>query len=245
LAEIAITVPCYNEADRLNSNAFIDFVREHRHVTFIFVDDGSTDNTASLLKSISEAEQNNFRVIRFEKNQGKAEAVRQGTLSAIAADVPYVGYWDADLATPLAAVMEFAQQLKRNSQLLLVMGSRVRLLGRKIVRKHYRHYLGRIFATFASIILRLPVYDTQCGAKLFVNSEPVVRAFSDPFITRWLFDVEIIARLIGKNRVKAELAIYEYPLLEWQDVRGSKLRPKDFALALLDLARIHFRYCRD
>jgi glycosyltransferase involved in cell wall biosynthesis len=244
LAEIAITVPCYNEADRLNVTSFIEFVREHRNVMFIFVDDGSTDKTADLLQAMCQNEKSNFRLITFEANRGKAEAVRQGALSAIAAGAKYVGYWDADLATPLSAMLDFLEHLKRKSDLLVVMGSRVQLLGRNINRKRYRHYLGRIFATFASIILRLPVYDTQCGAKLFVTSEPVALAFRDPFASRWIFDVEIIARLICRSGVNARLRIYEYPLMEWDDVRGSKIRLKDFWLAMWDLGRIHFTYNR-
>ena len=116
LAEVAITVPCYNEADRLKCDAFIDFVREHRDVMFIFVDDGSTDNTAQLLKSMSQSEANNIRFMTLETNRGKAEAVRQGTLSAIAAGAKYVGYWDADLATPLNPILEFVAELKKKSR---------------------------------------------------------------------------------------------------------------------------------
>jgi len=244
LAEAAITVPCYNEADRLRCDAFVDFVREHREVMFIFVDDGSTDDTAQLLKSMAKSEANNIRLITFETNHGKAEAVRQGTLSAIAAGARYVGYWDADLATPLNPILEFIAELKKKSELLLVMGARVQLLGRSIVRKTYRHYLGRVFATVTSIVLRMPVYDTQCGAKMFVASEPVALAFRDPFISRWVFDVEILARLVCRGDVNPHLAICEYPLTEWHDVKGSKIRPKDCWIALWDLARIHLAYNR-
>ena len=166
---IAITVPCYNEAARLKCDAFVEFVREHREVMFIFVDDGSTDETAQLLKSMSQSEAANIRFITLKTNCGKAEAVRQGTLSAIAAGARYVGYWDADLATPLNPILEFVGELKNKSDLLLVMGARVQLLGRTILRKRYRHYLGRVFATVASVVLRMPVYDTQCGAKMFVD----------------------------------------------------------------------------
>ena len=223
MIEAAVTIPCYNEADRLKCDAFVDFVREHREVMFIFVDDGSTDDTAHLLTSMSKSEANNIQFITLETNRGKAEAVRQGTLRAIAAGARYVGYWDADLATPLNPILEFIGELKRKSDLLLVMGARVQLLGRTILRKRYRHYLGRIFATVASVVLRMPVYDTQCGAKMFVASEPVALAFRDPFISRWVFDVEILARLVCRGNVNPQVAIYEYPLFEWYDVKGSKI----------------------
>jgi len=244
LAEVAVTVPCYNEADRLKCDAFINFVCEHRDVMFIFVNDGSTDNTAQLLKSMAQSEPNNIRFITLENNGGKAEAVRQGTLSAIAAGAKYVGYWDADLATPLNPILEFVGELKRKSDLLLVMGARVQLLGRTILRKRYRHYLGRVFATVASAVLRMPVYDTQCGAKMFVACESVAIAFHDPFLSRWVFDVEILARLVCSGKVNPQVAICEYPLLEWHDVRGSKIKLKDFWIALWDLGRIHFTYKR-
>ena len=244
LAEAAITVPCYNEADRLQCDVFIDFVRKHRDVMFIFVDDGSTDNTAQLLKSMSESEAKNIRFMTLETNRGKAEAVRQGTLSAIASGARYVGYWDADLATPLNPILEFLAELKKRSDLLLVMGARVQLLGRTILRNRYRHYLGRVFATGASFVLRMPVYDTQCGAKMFVATESLALAFRDPFISRWVFDVEILARLVYRGNVNPRVAIFEYPLFEWYDVKGSKIKPKDFWIALWDLARIHRTYKR-
>ena len=244
MAEAVVTVPCYNEADRLKSATFIEFVREHREIVFIFVDDGSTDNTGQLLKSMSESEAANIRFITLETNRGKAEAVRQGTLSGIAAGATYVGYWDADLATPLNTILEFVAELKKSSDLLLVMGARVQLLGRTILRNRYRHYLGRVFATAASVVLRMPVYDTQCGAKIFVSSEPVALAFRDPFISRWVFDVEILARLVHRGKVNPHLAICEYPLMEWHDVKGSKIRLKDFWLAFWDLGRIYSAYHR-
>ena len=79
---------------------------------------------------------------------------------------------------------------------------------------------------------------------MFVASEPVALAFGDPFISRWIFDVEILARLLRRGKVNPQVAICEYPLLEWHDVKGSKVKPKDFLIALWELARIHLTYRR-
>jgi dolichyl-phosphate beta-glucosyltransferase len=94
--------------------------------------------------------------------------------------------------------------------------------------------------------LGLAVYDTQCGAKLFRATPANHLLFRDPFTTRWLMDVEILARLIqarrGTSLPQAEAVVYELPLIAWRDVAGSKVKAWDFAKGLYDLARIYWRY---
>ena len=101
-------------------------------------------------------------------NQGKAEAVRQGIKTLLKTHkLKFVGYWDADLATPLSTILEFIEKFQSSRALVAVCGSRILRLGASIQRLVFRHYLGRVFATVASNILNILVYDTQCGAKLF------------------------------------------------------------------------------
>jgi len=157
----------------------------------------------------------------------------------------FAGFWDADLATPLEAIPGFIETMEANSRLQLVMGARVRLMGRRIKRKASRHYLGRVFATTVSLTLQLPVYDTQCGAKLFRVNDGLAGLFRDAFVSRWIFDVEILARMIqasGGDRAAVAEGIYELPLSEWEDIDGSKLRSKDFVAALRDIFRIRQKY---
>ena len=128
------------------------------------------------------------------------------------------------------------------------MGSRVALLGRDIRRSAVRHFTGRVFATAASIVLGLPVYDTQCGAKLFRVTPRFQELVSQPFRTRWIFDVEILARMVSETKPTnsdfARPTIYEYPLERWHDVQGSRLKLLDFVVAGIDLAAIYWRYRR-
>ena len=243
---IAIVVPCYNEAERLDADAFREHVRADPHVRFVMVDDGSSDATLAQLQALARAAPAHFDVLELHPNCGKAAAVRAGMLHAFELGCEMAGYWDADLATPLAEIRYLADALAQRPAVLMVFGARVQLLGRSIERSTARHYLGRVFATAASLTLGLPVYDTQCGAKLF-RVVPETRAlFAEPFSTRWTFDVELIARLIEQQRARGNAApaalIYELPLRTWRDVAGSKVEASDFVHGLIEIARIRRRY---
>ena len=245
LPKIAVIIPCYNEAGRLKSDKFLKALEDNRHLSFIFVNDGSKDHTQQVLEELTASCPHRLSLLKSDLNQGKSEAVRKGFLFAMSDHYDYLGYWDADLATPLETLNRFIQILDSNTTTLLIMGARVKLLGRKIKRRRARHYLGRIFATWASLFLHLEVYDTQCGAKLFRNTEMVQKIFSSPFISKWVFDIEIIARLIRLLKKSDEdIADYliEYPLEQWEDVKGSKLKPWSFLVGGVDLVKIAFKY---
>ena len=247
-SSVAIVIPCYNEATRLKVSQFKEYSDADRSHLFVFVNDGSSDATLTVIQDLHRDHPQRCAFIDLPRNFGKAEAVRRGVLSAFDANPDFVGYWDADLATPLEAIPEFCDLLESRPEIDMVFGARVRLLGRAIERRPLRHYLGRVFATAASLTLGLPIYDTQCGAKLF-RVCPLIRSlFQQPFMTRWLFDVEIIARLIEacrRNNLRPPKdRIYEFPLQTWHDVAGSKVKPVDFFSSFFDLARIYWKYLR-
>ena len=243
---IALIVPCYNEAARLNVYAFREFAAQNRTIHLLFVDDGSRDKTLAILETVREGNEANVIILPCPQNGGKAEAVRLGILYALDHFAPRtVGFWDADLATPLNAALPLAAILDEKPEIQMVFGARVKLLGREVERRAIRHYPGRVFATVVSTLLRLSIYDTQCGAKLF-RVEPYTRdIFADPFLSKWVFDVEILARYLTMRKLTSEqlgAIIYEYPLEKWTDVAGSKLHPGDFLKAFLDVWRIYRRY---
>ena len=241
-----LVVPCYNEATRLDLAKFQAFAAENSGVRFLFVNDGSTDDTAAVLRKLSESRPETFLVHELPHNCGKAEAVRVGILRAIELHPDYVGFWDADLSTPLGEIEGMLTVFKSRPQIEMVFGARVNLLGRQVRRKLYRHYIGRVFASVVARALGLPIYDTQCGAKLFRANDRLAELFREPFISKWIFDVEIIARAIrvrrDANLSPAAEIIYEQPLMSWFDVVGSKIRVRDFFVVISDFVRIYYRY---
>ena len=243
-----IVVPCFNEERRLPVARFQEFLSAKPDVGFVFVDDGSTDGTCERLRVLAGAAPDLVEVVSLGANGGKAEAVRRGVLEALRTEPRFVGYWDADLATPLDVIFQLREVLETHPACEIVMAARVRLLGRLIQRSPLRHYLGRLAATWIALVLGLRVYDTQCGAKLFRNGPTLRELFRDPFLSPWLFDVEILARRIAQGAAgsipPAREVIYEHPIPEWTGVSGSKLRAGAYPRSALDLLRIRRRYLR-
>lgn len=214
---VALAVPCYNERARLQVGTLETAAREH-DLRVLFVDDGSLDGTGDLIvREI--AEKPHLGLLRLPANRGKAAAVRLGML-AIEEKWPeaeWLGFWDADLSSPLGEVVRMLRfHDLEGGGYDAIWASRVMRAGSTVHRKFKRHLFGRLFATVCGSVLGVRAYDTQCGAKLF-RKVVVPRIFADEFISRWIFDVEIYCRL-GHDR------ILEYPVKEWRDVPGSKVR---------------------
>lgn len=231
-------IPCYNESHRLDSRSWLQLIAEGSGAELLFVNDGSTDDTETHLRALAGMHPGRINVLSLARNGGKGEAVRQGLRCALDGGADIVGYADADLATPVEELRRMLDVL-RSRDVSVLLASRVALLGRQIERRAARHYLGRVFSTAASIILALPVYDTQCGAKLFKRSAALESALATPFLSRWVFDVELLGRLTtGPGRLSSR-EVVEEPLYIWRDKPGSKITPLDMVRAIVDIARIN------
>ncbi len=248
MARAVIVVPCYNEAERLDARRFAEFSRQNTCADFLFVNDGSRDGTQALLEGLVAVDPQRFSLLRLTQNRGKAEAVRQGIIKALDRDPSYIGFWDADLATPLEDIPGFCRVLDDKPTVEMVIGVRVPLLGRAIERHPLRNLCGQVFAVAASLVLGVRFQDTQCGAKLLRVNSQSRDLFADRFICRWIFDVEFMARIVSRRRGTSQRqlgqAVYEYPLDQWRDVGGSKIRASDFSVALVDMGRIYWTYLR-
>lgn len=240
---LLIIIPCFNEESRLKTEDILHFFEQTKGEDYrlLFVNDGSTDNTLGVLKELSQQE-DKIEVLNIMQNVGKAEAIRQGMLQNSHRTFDYFGYFDADLATPLSEIDRFAKVAEKKNP-LVILGSRIKILGTTdISRNPARHYIGRVFATIVSNMLKLPIYDTQCGAKL-IQHKALPPLFEKPFVSKWLFDVELLFRL--KNAFdESENKIVEVPVKKWKDVSGSKISTVYFIKAPFDLLKIYFRYKR-
>lgn len=245
MTRIALVVPCHNESARLVPDVWLAFLArpQNKDVHFFFANDGSSDATGKMLRDMC-AKSGRAHLFESAVRRGKAETVRLSILRIAGRSAKkeeygrfdHVGFWDADLATPLTEIGEI-RRLLRDRAFDGVFCSRIKRLGAAVDRKPLRHMLGRVFATAASLVLQLPVYDTQCGAKVIRSDviEPIMR---EPFVSEWIFDLEIILRMkrCGFDR------LYEKPVAEWTDVPGSTIRPMDYISVPLDLLRIQRRY---
>ncbi len=235
-------IPCYNEATRLPADVFLAYLQRVPTVSLCFVNDGSRDDTRAVLERLKREQPRQIDVLHLDQNQGKAGAVRAGMLHCANQPVDYLGYLDADLATPLDAIADLQITLDHKPALDLAMGSRVKILGADIRRDPFRHYVGRVIATFISNILKLPVYDTQCGAKLFRRGV-VPTLFQEPFISPWLFDVELLARLIRQHsRSDVPNHVAEVPLRQWIEQSDSRISSGYVFKMWYELYRIHRTY---
>ena len=239
---VGVVIPCYNEEKRLLSKAFLDFVDSNLGYHLCFVNDGSTDNTLDVLHKLSKNRETNISVYNCEKNGGKGEAVRQGVLH-LAQDqqLDYIGYLDADLSTDFKDFDDLVKTIE-TSNFKIVSGSRMSRMGANITKESARKIISKTINLIIRSILKMPFNDTQCGAKI-MDKDIVKHMFNKPFITRWLFDVEIFIRMrkhYGKD--KAISYICEKPLKRWIHADGSKLSMKDSIKIVGQLGQIAVHY---
>ena len=241
MEKICVIIPCYNEASRIRLDVFRDFLREQDYIDFCFVNDGSRDNTSEVLRYAVERCPERFLLVDNPDNRGKAEAVRSGMLHvASLGRYDLIGFLDADLATPLEDIHLLVEVMRRQPSVMMTMGARLKRLGANVQRKAYRHYMGRVFATVVSLLFCMPVYDSQCGAKLFrVSLVPEV--FRAPFSSRWLFDVEILLR-VRRLYPDYERLVCEVPLRTWIEQGDSRIRFSHLLKMPYELFQIYCRY---
>jgi CheY-like chemotaxis protein/glycosyltransferase involved in cell wall biosynthesis len=241
---VGVVIPCYNEEERLFSEEFLNFVNTNSGYHLCFVNDGSKDNTLTVLKALQKGREDYITVYDCDKNGGKAEAVRLGMLHmAKKEDLDYIGFLDADLSTDLTDFDDLVKTIE-TSNFKIVSGSRISRMGADITKESARKIISLTINFIIRKILSMDFKDTQCGAKIF-HKDVIDIAFRKKFVTQWIFDVEIFKRMtIHFGLKKAKTLLCEQPLKRWIHADGSKLSMKDSVKIVMQLAQIAWVYRR-
>ncbi|MFD2587649.1 glycosyltransferase [Croceitalea marina] len=239
---IGVVIPCYNEETRLLSDEFKAFAHKNLGYHLCFANDGSTDNTLEVLKELRKGNESNISIYDCKKNGGKAEAVRQGILHLTKdPQFNYIGFLDADLSTDFRDFDDLVSTIE-NSDFKIVSGSRISRMGADITKESARKIISMTVNFIIQTILGMPFKDTQCGAKI-MDRDIANTMFQKPFITKWLFDVEIFMRMRKfYGKAQAKKIICEQPLKRWIHADGSKLTMKDSVKIVGQLAQIALSY---
>ncbi|GAK93143.1 dolichyl phosphate glucosyltransferase [Nonlabens ulvanivorans] len=192
-----IIIPCYNEENRFKPAQWLEFIESNQFLNFCFVNDGSEDNTLLILKTHFD-DVRNVKILSFEENLGKAEAIRQSIL-LMGDNYDNSVFIDADLEIPLQQITKLLEFKKNNKEALVCISNRINTYS----ITSFKRYLGSKFINkLANLILAFPfaINDTQCGCKLI--SRDVISIFNEPFISSWLFDIELLLRLKYQFSIK-------------------------------------------
>lgn len=233
-----VVVPCFNEASRWNAKYWTD-VTQIPDTRWVFVDDGSTDETLQLLEAFCSA--SSSHLISQHRNQGKAEAVRRGMIWSLDEALPgdTLAFIDADGAfkrEDIECLLNLSRTKFIDDEWDAVWSSRVALAGRDIHRSSRRHYLGRVAATVLFGSEADVPYDTQSGLKAFRCSTDLKALLQRPFDTRWLFEIEMLLRFQADHQ--DHLRVWEEPLMHWSEVPGSKVAGRELFRAAREIARV-------
>lgn len=229
---LSIVIPAFNEEPRIipTLKKIRAYLREKSyHCQVIVVDDGSIDNTHSVVLKFS-MEFSGFTLLKNEKNMGKGYSVKRGIM---AAQGEYILFSDADLSTPIQEIEKFFPYFEQGFD--VVIGSRALKDSRiKLRQPWWREGMGKIFNLFVQAIVFGGIKDTQCGFKCF-KREAAHHLFSLAKIKGFSFDVEVLflAKRFGYK-------IKEVPVV-WINSAASKVHPLlDSVMMFLELLKIRF-----
>jgi dolichyl-phosphate beta-glucosyltransferase len=223
---LSLIIPCWQEAKRFHRTVQgVDRLRAALPYSLevIVVDDGSSDNTATLAQSAG------YTVIK-QPHRGKGAAVRTGML---AASGMYRMLADADWSMPPEQSLMMLPPAMTGYDIAIA--SRESPGSTRTGEPLARHLIGRAFNVAVQHLVLPGIEDTQCGFKVF-RAEAARAIFGRSREDGWAFDVEVLAlaRALG-------LRVQEVPI-DWSHDRSSRVHPlRDAPGMLAALFRIRTR----
>ena len=217
---LSVILPLYNEEKRL-SNLFIKIKQfkflDKNKIEFIFVDDGSNDNSYLLIKNFINRNKKkiDLKLISYKSNKGKGFALKKGVAKA---KHDWIITVDIDLSVRLEQIKIWLKKNLISKKLRVYFGSRL-INGSKVKAKKNRRFIGFIFNIILRKILNsdlLNIKDTQCGYKLY-EKNIAKKTFKKLTENGYIHDVEILLLL-----QKSKIEVKEIPV-EWKHKHGSKI----------------------
>lgn len=194
---------------------------------FIFVDDGSIDETLDIIKPYKFS---NKAVISYRKNRGKGYAVRKGMEKA---GGNFIIFIDADGSIDPSQIRDMLNCLKKYDVVAGTRASKKSLVRSSLLRKT----IGTFFNWYVDLIFNLDVKDNLCGFKGFRKSIGK-KLFNNLMSERWVFDVEIFYKIR-----KEGISLHQMPI-EWEHRRESKMRPIDPFKMAMELLLLRWKLAR-
>ncbi|RBP45329.1 glycosyltransferase involved in cell wall biosynthesis [Roseimicrobium gellanilyticum] len=230
-AKILLVIPCYNESGRIGPflSELCALAEPLGSTSILVVEDGSSPEEQDRLRELVNATRMKYPFVRepllLSSNLGKGGAVYAGWLAHQSEE--WLGFVDADGACSASETVRLARLLiGGQTSVDAIFASRIQMLGHRIQRHLHRHIIGRIYATIVSILLDIPVHDSQCGLK-FIRRSAYARVFPTLEVKDFGFDIELMAALTDSGAIIEEMPI------DWHEVRGGKLRLFRDALCML------------
>ena len=207
-------MPCYNEEKRFAEGFahYYNFLKNYpKPWELIFVNDGSSDQTLSLMKTVAK-KNSNIKIVSYKNNQGKGFAITTGIQNA-KGDI--VLFTDLDHSVAISTIKDFLVYFNKGFD--VVIGSR-RVKGSKFLKKQHplREFLGKGFTFLVQVFVDFKIKDATCGFKAF-RKGAAQKIFPKLTVFGWAFDAEILY-LCKKYKIK-----YAQAPVTWKDVKGSKV----------------------
>ena len=241
---LSVIIPAYNEEPNFKKgtvNEVPEFLKKQGYTyEILIVDDGSSDNTASLAQDFAN-KHDHVRVIK-NSHEGKAATVKTGVKEAKG---DYILFTDFDQATPLSEVEKLLSNFPTYD---IVIGSRQLPGAKREKEPFYRHLMGLGFNLVVQTLAVRGIWDTQAGFKCF-KGDVAKKLFEKlkvygkgkkvkgALVTA--FDVELL--FIAK---KMGYKIKELPII-WHHVATTRVNPlKDSLRMFRDVVKIRLNDLR-
>ena len=196
----SLVIPCFNEANNLPIlMEKCKKVLENKDNEIVLVDNGSTDNSESILKAYLNIYPN-LKIVKIENNIGYGNGILKGLK---AAKGTFLGWTHADLQTNPEDALKGLEFLKNDHT--FVKG-----------RRYGRPLFDRIFTVFMSIFETILL-----GKRLSdINAQPTI--FSRKFFETWEnppndFSLDLFAYYFAK---KNKLSIVRFPVFFGKRLHG-------------------------